>query len=256
MALQRLGQRDRGGQGGVERLFQPALAQHAQAGLADALGRQQRGVQGRQHGVDAQGVRDLAADLASRPAERRQGVIARIEAAFGGDAAHGLGHLLDRDGDEALGGGFRCRQAHGVGQRRQSRAGGGGIERLIAVRAEGGGEIGRIDAAQHEIGVGHRGRAAPSVAGGTGIGAGAVGAHTGASAIEEQDRAAARRDGFDIQHRRAQLGGGQFRALAALQRSGEAADIGRGAAHVEAQHGAGVCLRRRRRHPDRAAGRA
>ncbi len=208
----------------------------------------------RQHRLDPQGVGDLAADLSRRAAERHQGMAARVEAAFGGDAPDRLGHLLDGDGDKAFGGGLRRRQAHRLGQGLQRRARGGGVERLVAVGSEGRGEIGRVDAAQHQVGVGHRRRAAATVAGWTRIGAGAARADARAGAVEGQDRAAARSDGLDIEHRRAQPGAGQRRALAPLQDPGETADIGRGAAHVEAQHGRRIGLDGRGRHSDRPAG--
>ena len=69
------------------------------------------------------------------------------------------------------------------------------------------GEIGGIEIAQHEVGVGRgRQRAALHVARGAGIGTGAVRAHPQQTArIDPADRAAARAYGVDVEHRQRDL---------------------------------------------------
>ena len=114
---------------GVQRRLEPGLPKRRDLGLADAPGAEHAGVARAEDLADAQRLGGLAGDLAGGAAEGGERVVARVEAALGGDAAHGLGHLLDRDGDEALGGGLDALRAHGRGEFGQARAGGGGIER-------------------------------------------------------------------------------------------------------------------------------
>ncbi|BFO19768.1 hypothetical protein SHKM778_61560 [Streptomyces sp. KM77-8] len=64
------------------------------------------------------------------------------------------------------------------------------VEWLVPVGAEHGGEVGGLDPAEHEVGVGDGERAAAPVAGGTGYGTGGVRSHAVAGAVEVEDRAA------------------------------------------------------------------
>ena len=130
------------------------------------------------------------------------------------------------------------------------------VQRGVAARAEDRGEEPRVQAAQHQVGVGDRRGAAPSVAGRAGVGAGAGGAGAGAHAVEAEDRAAAGRHGLHVEHRRAQLGSGHTGGVAPLQRAGVAAYISRGAAHVEAEHRRCPDLVGGAGHADHPAGRA
>ena len=174
-----------------QRRLQPRLRQGTDLGGADPPGRQQAGVAGAQHLPSAEGLGHPAGDLARGATEGHQGVAARIEAALGGDAPDGLGGLLDADGDEAFGRRFRALRAHGQGELGQARAARGGVERLALVGSENRREGRRLDAAQHQVGVGDRCRSTPAVGGGTGIGAGASRTHPGAQSVESEDRTAA-----------------------------------------------------------------
>ena len=88
--------------------------------------------------------------------------------------------------------------------------------------------------ADHQVGVGDRERAAAAVAGGAGIGAGTLGPDAEALAVEGDDRAAAGGHGVDLHHRRAHPHARDLGVEGALEGAGIVGDVGRGAAHVEA----------------------
>ena len=174
--------------------------------------------------------------LAAGAAEARQAVARDVVAALHADLLDRVRHVLDGDPQEPLGHllGRACRSSCGE-RRRTPAARRAGVERLVAVGAEDRREeCGRILPSMH-IGVGDRQRAAAAVAGGPGIGAGALGPDAEARAVEAQDRAAAGRHGVDLHHRRAHAHAGDL-GLEAPARSSPAKwrDVGRGAAHVEA----------------------
>ena len=130
------------------------------------------------------------------------------------------------------------------------------VERLVAVRAEHLGEVGGLDAAEHHVGVGDGERAAAAVAGGSRVGAGRVRPDAVAAAVEVQDRAAAGRDGVDVQHGRAQPDAGDLCGEDAFVLAGEVRHVGGGAAHVEADDPVEAGELRHAGHADDAAGRA
>src|SRR5262249_59685459 len=103
--------------------------------------------------------------------------------------------------------------------------GGGAAEKIVWV-----------EMAAHDAGGGHGGpRAAASIAGGAGIGAGALGADIEkAAAVDPGDRAAARRNRGHVERRHVDLAAGDF-AFGGLKRNAalDEGDVGRGAAHVE-----------------------
>ncbi len=167
-------------------------------------------------------------------------MVAGVETTLGGDAADGLDGFLDGDGDEAFGGGFGARGVHLVGERLDGGPGCSDVKRLVGVEAEDMGEGGRIDPPQNNIGVRHRRRSALAVAGRPGIGARALRSHPRPQAIEVEDRAAPRRHSLDVQRRRPDPRAGDAGLVLAFKFAGVAADVGRGSAHVEAQHGLGA----------------
>ena len=108
----------------------------------------------------------------------------------------------------------------------------------------------------HHIGVGDgEGTAAP-IAGRPRQGARRVRPHAEARPVEMQDRAAAGRHGVDQHHRRAHPHARHHALEAPLVSAVEMADIGRGAAHVEADHAAEACEPRGLHGADHAARRA
>ena len=128
-----------------------------------------------------------------------------------------------------------------------------GVERLVAVRPEHFGKEFGDEPAGHQIGVGDGERAAAPISCGAGIGAGGIGADAKPRAVEMQDRAAAGRDGMDLHHRRAHPDARDFRLESALEFAVVVRDVGRSAAHVEADDALEPGARAGPRHRDHAA---
>jgi hypothetical protein len=136
------------------------------------------------------------------------------------------------------------------------------VERFIAARPEHAREERRLDLAEREVGIGHRQRPAAAIARRPRVRAGALRADAKARAVEGEDRAAAGGDGVDRHHRRPHANAGDARLERALELASVVADVGRGAAHVEADDldrlavVAGDAELGRAHHADDAAGRA
>ncbi len=76
------------------------------------------------------------------------------------------------------------------------------MRRVDVERAASAPEAGRIEAPEHEVGVGHGGfGAAAAVADGSGFAARRLGPDVQAAAVDAGDRAAARADRVDVDHR-------------------------------------------------------
>ncbi len=114
----------------------------------------------------------------------------------------------------------------------------------------------RLDLADADIRVGHRQRPAAAVAGRAGVGPRAVRPDAQPRPVEMQDRAATRRHRVDRHHRRAHAHAGHLGLERALEPAGVQRDVGRGAAHVEADDVVQPGHRRGARGADDAAGRA
>ena len=130
------------------------------------------------------------------------------------------------------------------------------IERLVLRRPEDLGEERRHELPHHHIGVGDGERSAAPIAGRPRIGAGRIGSDAEARAVIKQDRAAAGGDGMDQHHRRAHAHARDHAFEGALIDAVEMADVGRGAAHVEADDAAEAGDARglhRANHPARRA---
>ena len=253
----------------IERSVQSHLAQRqgqrpfphrAAIGQTHAIGRQHAAQRVDHHPVHAQRVGDQAGMLPARPAEAGERIARHIMAPRDGDALDRVRHAGDGDGDEAL---RRVAGRHGAaGVRLHLRAKGGearlhrlGIERLVAVRTEQAGEMGGLDLAQHDVAVGDGERATAPIAGRTGDRARAFRADAETAVDEGTDGAAARRDGVDAHHRRAQADAGHARFIVALIGAGIMGHIGRRAAHVETDDFAEARLLGRAGEADDAAGR-
>ena len=130
------------------------------------------------------------------------------------------------------------------------------VQRLVPARPEHPGEVAGLDPAQHDVGVGHGERAAAAVARGSRVRARRVRADPVPAAVESQDRAAAGRDRVDAQHRRAQPDPGHLGLVLPLELTGVVRDVGRGAAHVEADDPAEAGRGGGAGHADDAARRA
>ena len=239
-----------------ERLQQRLLPRREHAGQADAIGREQAGERVDQHRFHAERVGDQASVLSAGAAETVEQIFGDVVAALHGNLLDGVGHVFDGHGDEAFGDLLRRLVADLQRKIGKSAAHGLGIERLILVRAEDRREEIRLQLAEHEIGVGDGERAAAAVAGGPRIGAGRVRPGAETPGIEMQHRAAARRDGMDAHHRRADAHAGDFGVEGALVVAVIVGDVGRGAAHVEADDLLEAGEPGRLDHADDAAGRA
>ena len=215
-----------------------------------------------QHGLHAERVGDEAGVLAAGAAEAVEQIFGDVVAALHRDLLDGVGHVLDGDGDEALGDRFgRAAVADLCGQGGETLAHHRGVERLVLAGAEDRREEIGLQLAEHDVGVGDGERAAAPVAGGTGIGAGRIRPGLEAPGLEMQDRAAAGGDGVDAHHRRADAHAGDLGVEGALVVAVVMGDVGRGAAHVEADdlaEAGELCASRpcrRRRRPGRTAAR-
>jgi hypothetical protein len=217
------------------------LAQRPQVGQAHAVGAEHAGERVDHHLGHAQGVGHQAGVLASRSAETGQDIFGDVVAALDRDLPHRLGHVLHGDGHEALGDLLRGHGLAGRGLdlvRHRLEAGHDdvAVQALVGVRAEHRREeVGR-QLAQHHVAVGHRQRSAAPVAGRAGICPGRRRSHTEPRAVERTDRAATGRHGVDVHHRRTHPHACHHGLVGSLVLTGEMADVGRGAAHVEADH--------------------
>ena len=93
------------------------------------------------------------------------------------------------------------------------------VERLVSARPEDGGEVRRLDFADHHVRVRHGERAAAAVAGRAGRRPRAVRAYLVARSVEMQDRPAARRHRVDRHHRRPDTHAGHRRLERPLERA-------------------------------------
>ncbi|GBD41956.1 hypothetical protein HRbin39_01343 [bacterium HR39] len=226
---------DAGNEFALERL----LADGAHVGEADAVGREHRGVGVDHDPADPQQVRHLTGVLGAGAAEADQRVAGDVDAALDGDLLDGVRHVVVGDlqaapGDLLGAAGDAGGRLHLPGQLGELRVHDVRIERLVGVRAEDLREELRQQLADHEVGVGHRQRAAAAVAGRAGIGAGALGSDAEARAVEGDDGAAARGHRVDPHHGRAQPHAGDLGLEGALVLAGVVRHVGGGAAHVEA----------------------
>ena len=196
-------------------------------------------------------------------AEGDEIVLIDRSAALDGVHARGARHVLRHHLVDGIGRHLR-RQPEALGHVPLQRA----LRRRDVERDGAAGEVLWIDRAQHDIGVGHRGMpAAAAVAGGSGLGAGALRADRDPfQGIEPGDRAAAGADLDHLDHRDA------HRQARALEEAGGAvdleqprgvrlvvvdqADLGRGATHVVAESPRLAGAGRNLRSKNRAAGRA
>ena len=209
-----------------------------------------------QHRFHAERVGDQAGVLAAGPAEAVEQIFGDVVAALDRYLLDGVGHVLDRHGDEAVGHLLRCLVSDLTGQLRELRCDDFAVQPLVLGRAEDRRKKLGLQLAEHDIGIGDGERAAASVAGRAGVGACRIRAGAEAPRLEMQDRPAARCDRVDAHHRRTDAHAGDFGVEGALVVAVIVGDVGRGAAHVEADHLAEAGEPGRLDHADHAAGRA
>ena len=211
--------------------------------------------------ADAQQVRHLAGVLRAGAAEAAQGIVRHVDAALDRDLLDRVGHVVVGDGEAAMrqllgravDAGRPCDLVRQGGERGADHL---GVQRLVGRGAEHVGEEVGQELADHQVGVGDGQGAAAAVAGGAGIGAGTLRADAEALAVEADDRAAAGGHGVDLHHRRPDAHAGDLGVEGALEGAGIVGDVGRGAAHVEADDPLEPGQRRGLGGADDAAGRA
>ena len=166
-------------------------------------------------------------------AEGEQGEVARVDAALDGHDPHRADHLGVRDADDP-GGAVLDRQAELVGQRlRPPRARRPRRARRRRPAASSGSRWPRTRFASVTVGS----VAAAAVAGGSGLGARRARPDAQRAArVAPADRAAARADGVDVDHRQRERPAADLAPRALAHRAAlDDADVAGRAAHVEAQ---------------------
>ena len=244
----------------VQRRLDGPLPERPDVGETHAVGGEHAGEGMDQHRRHAERVSHQASVLAARATETVQSVAGHVVAALHGDLLDRVRHVLDRDLEKARGNlGGRALVARGLSDlRRQSReflAHHAGVQRLVLAGAEDVRKELGLQRAQHDVAVGDAERPAPPVARGARIGARRLRPHAIARAIEEADRAAARRHRMDQHHRRAHAHAGHQGLEGALVFAVVVRDIGRRAAHVEGDDLVEAGLPRRLHRADDAPGR-
>ena len=233
------------GEGVVDRCLVPVVGAAVVAraelgndvGILRAAGTQRAGGLGQQHAVAAQRRSNRQDVEAGRPAAGHEHALARIDPLVDRDLLDGLDHGLAGEGEDRRGG-LLHRLAQRLRQRRDGTAGGIHVERH-APAEEGVG----VDVAEHHGGIGHGRRiAAPGVAGGAGVGAGALRPDAEQPArIDPGDGAAARAHASDIHRGEAEIVAGeeptQPRFAGVLDRAvAHHAHVEGGAAGIHHQH--------------------
>ena len=225
-------------QGCVEGRLDRLFPQGPDVGEAHAVGRKHAGEGMDEHRRHAERIGHQAGVLTAGAAEAVERVAGHVVAALHRDLLDRVGHVLDRDLEEAgrdLG--RRALVAGGVpnlrSQGRELRAYRVGVQRLVLAGAEDVGEERGLQRAQHDVAVGDAERPAAAVARRARIGAGGLRADAIARAVEEADRAAARRHRVDQHHRRAHAHAGHQGLEGALVLAVIVRHVRRRAAHVE-----------------------
>ncbi len=251
----------RGQAGGVERQLDRGLAHRDLVRQAHAVGREHARQRVHEDAAHAQRIGHAAGMLAAGAAEALQRVLRDVVAARHRDALDRVGHVLDRDLQEALGQRLGRGLAAGRGlhlgrQRLEPGRDAVAVQRLVGLRPEHLRKVRRLDLAQQHVGVGRGQRPAAPVARRPGVGAGALGPDAQPRTVELQQRAATGGHGVDAHHRRAHAHAGHLGVEGALEFAGVMRHVGAGAAHVEADHLGVTAGHGGAHHADDAAGRA
>ncbi len=243
----------------LERDFHSLFAHDRLVSKTHAIGRQHAGKRMDEHGLHAEGIGHQAGVLTAGAAEALQREACGVVALLHRDLLDRIRHVGDSDLQEALGhlaGGARLAGGprDGIGECREFFPHDFGIERCIGVGPEDRREMLRLDLADADIRIGYRQRPAAAIAGRSRIGAGGVRSDAEPRAIEVQDGPTTRRHRVDRHHRRAHPHTGDRGLEGALEAAGVKCDVGRRAAHVEADDLVEPRHRRGARRADDAAG--
>ena len=215
------------GRDAVERAQDLPLGEALVARSEETARRKQARVLGSEDRLDAEKLGDPAGVLTAGTAERHQRVGARIEALTRRDVADRRGHALvgDRQPVEQE---ILDRHSGGGGQLVRPSLGGAPIDRYF--------EAVHQQPAEQEVGVGHRQRSASPVAGRTRIGTGAARTDRQPRPVEPEDRSPSGGDGRDRDRRHDHLDLTDAGREAIRRLPVGARDVGRSAAHVEAEN--------------------
>ena len=167
----------------------------------------------------------------SGAAEGDERELAGVEAALHGDDAQRALHVRDGDVEDGLRGAPLVAR-EGLGEAA------GGAERAVEVeRHRAAEQAGGREPAEQQVGVGDGEGVAAPVGGGAGVGAGGLRADVErAAGVEASDRAAAGADRVDVDGGRARRQAVDVDVGPRGERAVAERDVGRGAAHVEADH--------------------
>ena len=210
-----------------------------------------------EHSRNRQRVGDVAGMLAARAAEAIERVARHVVAARNRNRLDRLRHLGDGDGEKPVGDRLRLPSVADVARERcKALPHDPIVERFVAARAKHFRKQIGDELAGHQIGVGDRERTAAPIGRGTWFSAGRSGADAKARAVEGEDRATPGGDSMDLHHRRAHANARDLGLEGALELPIEMGDVGRGAAHVEADDALEPGARGSARHRHHAAGRA
>ena len=176
--------------------------------------------------------------LARRAAEALEGEVADVVPLLERHFFDSVCHVRDSNAQKACGGCARvvCRSTLCVDascERGEAFAHNCGVYRQVACRTENMRKMLRLNLANADIGIGDGQRTAAPIAGGTGIGARALGADAKTRAVIAQNRAAAGRHAVNRHHRCAHAHACDLGIEGALERAGIHRHVRRRAAHVK-----------------------
>ena len=177
-----------------------------------------------------------------------------------GDSLDGIGHGADRNSQRACGHLLRRRGPAGracnaLRQFAKSLRDDLFIQRFIGGRPEHARKKARLDPPEQDVGIGDGERAAASITGRTGAGAGRFRPHPQSRAVESNNGPAAGGNAVNAHHRRANPHAAHLGIECPFELAGEMTHIGGGSPHVEADQLLVPARLRRAHHADNAAGR-
>ena len=192
--------------GGVQPCLDCERLDDTDIGKPDAVGREHARQWMHEYRIHVEGIGDEAGVLSAGAAEARERVAADVVAALHGNLADGVRHVVDRDPQEPERqlGGVRGLAGGGTdipGQLPEADGDARGVERQIAPIPEDVREELRAEASEHHVAIGQGERAAAAVRGRARHRARGFRADAQPCAVQPADRAAARGDRVDLQHR-------------------------------------------------------
>ena len=219
----------------VERDAERFLPRRANVGQTHAIGRKQAGHRMQENALHAERIGHQTGMLTTRAAETVQRIARHVIAALDRNLLDRLDHVGDSDADEAVGDVLGTAAIADLPRHfLEFFAHYRDVERLVLRGPEDRRKALRQEFAEHDVGIGDGQRPAIAIAGRAGIGAGRIRPDAKPPRVIMQDRSAAGRDGVDEHHRRADANACDLGFEGAFELAVEMRDVGRRAAHVEA----------------------